>query len=330
VPLKLTLVSITVAAVLVLASPLGARAQPPARVYRVGILLTTPVSPNPPLDAFLQGMRNLGYVEGSNVVVEYRATDPDKLDRLPALAAELVNSKVDIIFALATGPAQAAKNATKAIPIVFVNANDPINTGLVASLARPGGNVTGLTNAGPDLSGKRLQFLREIRPEIGDIALLWNASNRTVARQVAETEVAARALKVQLHVVAIRGPNDLEGAFSAIIKARAGGLVVIADVLTSLHRERIVAWAARNRLPVISEFRNFAVSGALLSYGPSGPAAGRRAASFVDKILKGAKPADLPVEQPTAFELVINAKTAKALGVTIRPALLLQADEVIQ
>ena len=329
-PLKLTLVSITVAAVLVLASPLGARAQPPARVYRVGILLTTPVSPNPPLDAFLQGMRNLGYVEGSNVVVEYRATDPDKLDRLPALAAELVNSKVDIIFALATGPAQAAKNATKAIPIVFVNANDPINTGLVASLARPGGNVTGLTNAGPDLSGKRLQFLREIRPEIGDIALLWNASNRTVARQVAETEVAARALKVQLHVVAIRGPNDLEGAFSAIIKARAGGLVVIADVLTSLHRERIVAWAARNRLPVISEFRNFAVSGALLSYGPSGPAAGRRAASFVDKILKGAKPADLPVEQPTAFELVINAKTAKALGVTIRPALLLQADEVIQ
>ena len=318
-----------IVAVLLLGSPLGAEAPPAARVYRIGILLVT-TSPNPPLDPFLQEMRDLGYVEGRNVIIEYRSTDPDKLDRLPELATDLVSRKVDIIFALATGPALAAKNATKTIPIVFANANDPVNAGLVASLGRPGGNLTGLTNTGPDLSGKRLQLLKEMLPELSHIALLWNASNPFVARQIPETEVAARALRVQLLVVSIRGPNDFESAFSAITKVRAGGLVVIQDVLTQAHRERIVALATRNRLPVISEFRNFAVSGALLTYGPSGPDAGRRAAYFVDKILKGAKPADLPVEQPTKFELVINLKTAKTLGLTIPPVLLLQANEVIE
>ena len=318
-----------IVAVLLLGSPLGTEAQPAARVYRIGILLAT-ISPNPNLDAFLQEMRDLGYVEGRNVIIEYRSTDPDKLDRLPGLAADLVSRKVDIIFALATGPALAAKNDTKTIPIVFANANDPVNTGLVASLGRPGGNLTGLTNTGPDLSSKRLQLLKEVLPETSHIALLWNASNPLVARQIPETELAARALKVQLHVVAIRGPNDFERAFSAIAKVRAGGLVVIQDVLTGAHRERIVALATKNRLPMISEFRNFAVAGALLTYGPSGPDAGRRAAYFVDKILKGAKPADLPVEQPTKYELVINRKTAKTLGLTIPPTLLLQANEVIE
>ena len=275
-------------------------------------------------------MRDLDYVDGRNVIIEYRSTDPHRLDRLPALAADLVSRKVDIILALATGPAQAAKGATKTIPIVFALANDPVHAGLVASLARPGSNLTGLTNTGPDLSAKRLQLLKEVQPEISHIALLWNASNPTVARQVSETEVAARALKVQLHVVAVRGSNDFESAFSTITKARVGGLVVIADVLTAEHRERIVALATRNRLPVISEFRNFADSGALLTYGSSGPDAGRRAAYFVDKILKGANPADLPVEQPTKFELVINLRAAKALGLTIPPSLQLRADQVIE
>ena len=311
-------------------APLAAEAQPPGRVYRIGILLAAPISQYPPLDAFLQGMRDLDYVEGRNVIIEYRSTDPHRLDRLPALAADLVSRKMDIIFAIATGPAQAAKDATKTIPIVFALANDPVNAGLVASLARPGSNLTGLTNTGPDISAKRLQLLKEMLPQISHIALLWNASNPMVARQVSETEVAARTLKVQLHVVAIRGPNDFESAFSAITKARVSGLVVIADVLTAAHRERIAALAIKNRLPVISEFRNFADSGALLTYGPSAPDAGRRAAYFVDKILKGAKPADLPVEQPTKFELVINLKTAKALGLTIPQTVLLQADQVIE
>jgi putative tryptophan/tyrosine transport system substrate-binding protein len=254
----------------------------------------------------------------------------DKLDRLPGLATNLVRRKVDVIFALATGPAQAAKNATSTIPVVFANANDPVNAGLVASLARPGRNVTGLTNTGPDLSAKRLQLLKEMRPNLSEVALLWNASNPTVARQVAETEAAARALKVRLRVLAIQGPNDLEGVFSAITTAGAGGLVVIADVLTSLHREKIVAWAAQKRLPLISEFRAFAVSGALATYGPSGRDAGRRAAELVDKILKGTRPADIPVEQPAVFELVINLKTAKTIGLSIPPALLLQANELIE
>ena len=315
--------------VVLLGSAPGTQAQPAARVYRVGILLTTSIARLPALDAFLQGLRELGYVEGRNVIFEYRSTDPDKLDRLPGLAVDLVSSKVDIIFAIATGPAQAAQNATKTTPIVFVNASDPVNAGLVASLGRPGGNLTGLTNTGPDLSAKRLQLLKEMLPGISHIALLWNASNALIARQVQETELAARALKVQLHVVAIRGPADFESAFSAISKARAGGLVVIQDVLTGAHRERIAALAAKHRLPMISEFRNFADVGALLTYGPSGPDAGRRAAHFVDKILRGAKPADLAVEQPTKLELVINLKTAKMLDLTIPPALLLRASEVI-
>jgi putative ABC transport system substrate-binding protein len=188
-------------AVLLLDSPLGTEPQPPRRVDRIGILLAAPISQYPPLDAFLQAMRDLDYVDGRNVIIEYRSTDPHRLDRLPALAADLVSRKVDIIFALATGPAQAAKGATKTIPIVFALANDPVHAGLVASLARPGSNLTELTNTGPDISAKRLQLLKEVRSEISHIALLWNASNPTVARQVSETEVAARALKVQLHVV---------------------------------------------------------------------------------------------------------------------------------
>ena len=316
--------------VVLLGLPLGAEAQPAARVYRVGILMTSSTTRTTALDAFLEELRHLGYVEGRNLVLVYRSTDPDKLERLPGLAADLVSSKVDIIFAMATGPAQAAQSATRTIPIVFVNASDPVNARLVASLGRPGGNLTGLTNTGPDISAKRLQLLKEMLPEISHVAVLWNASNPNVARQVPETEAAARALKVQLHVVAIRGPSDFETAFSAITSARAGGLVVIQDVLTGAHSERIAALAAKNRLPMISEFRNFADAGALLTYGPSGADAGRRAAQYVDKILRGAKPADLAVEQPTRFDLVINRKTAKTLGLTVPAALLLRANDVIE
>jgi putative ABC transport system substrate-binding protein len=315
----------------VFVAPLVAEAQQAATVYRIGILLPLPlpVSRNPGLGEFLPGLRDLDYVEGRNIIIEYRAAE-GKLERLPTLAADLVSTKVDIIFALATTAAQAAKNATKMIPIVFAGANDPVNIGLVASLARPGGNVTGLTNTGPDLSGKRLELLKEIAPGASRIAILWNPANPTVAGQVRETEVAARALGTQLQVVEIRGPDDLESAFQAITSGRAGGLVVIADVITHEHRERIAALAARSRLPTISECRAFAASGVLMSYGPSIPDAARRAAVLVDKILKGAKPADLPVEQPTKFELVINMKTAKALGLTIPPSLLLRADQVIE
>jgi len=324
-------IGFTVALILCLTLvPISVNAQPAERAHRIGILMTTPISRLPVLDAFLEEMRNRGYVQERNLSIEYRSTDPDRLDRLPELATDLVRGKVDIIFAIATGPAQAAQNATKTIPIVFVNASDPVNAGLVSSLGRPGGNLTGLTNTAPDLSAKRLQLLKEMLPEISRIALIWNASNAHIARQVSETEAAARALKVQLQVVAIRSPNDFETAFSVITKARAAGLVVIQDVLTGAYRERIVALAIRHRLPMISELRNFADSGALLTYGPSGPDAGRRAAHFVDKILKGAKPADLPVEQPTKFELVINLKTAKALGLTIPPSVLGRADQIIE
>ena len=224
----------------------------------------------------------------------------------------------------------AAKNATKTIPIVFIFANDPVNAGLVASLARPGGNLTGWTNTGPDLSGKRLELLKELLPRVSRVAVLWNAANPTIARQVSEMELAAHALKTELHLVAVRAPDEFESAFSAITRGRAGALVVIADVFTTEHRQRIAALAARNRLPMISEFRAFTIAGGLMAYGPSPPDAARRAAAHVDRILKGAKPGELPVEQPTQFELVINLKTARALGLTIPRSMLLRADQVLE
>jgi putative ABC transport system substrate-binding protein len=321
------LVSVLPLFLALLAVPLAVEAQQAEKVYRIGVL--APIPSTPGLAEFLQALHDLNYIKGRNLIIEYRSAE-GKLDRLPALAADLVSTKVDIIFALATTAAQAAKGATKTIPVVFAGANDPVNGGLVASLARPGGNVTGLTNIGPDLSAKRLQILKETVPGISRVAVLWNSANPTIARQVPETEVAARALSLQLLVVDIRGPEDLENAFRTITTGRSDGLVLIADVITTVHRDRIAALAVRNRLPMISEFPGFAASGGLISYGSSIADAARRAAALVDKILKGAKPADLPVEQPTKFQLVINMKTAKALGLTIPSSLLLQADQIIE
>jgi putative tryptophan/tyrosine transport system substrate-binding protein len=311
----------------VLAAPLAVEAQQLRRVYRVGVLFPTPISRIPAAGVFTQGLRDLGYIEGQNLVLEYRTIEADRLDLLPALAAELVAINVDIIFAVA-GAAHAAKNATQIIPIVFAGVGDPIGTGLVASLAHPGGNVTGLTNTAPDLSGKRLQLLKELVPSVSRVGLLWNSANPIVRQQLPETEAAARVLKTQLQMVAVRSLDEFESALSVMAEQRVGALVVIADVLTIAHRERIASLG--NRLPAISEFRDFAVSGGLAAYGPDAIDTARRAAGYVDKILKGAKPADLPVEQPTKFELVINMKTAKALGLTIAPSLLLRADQVIE
>jgi len=312
-----------------LAAPLVAQAQQAGKIYRVGVLLPIPVSRMPATGMFRQALRDLGYTEGQNLILEYRSLDTDKLDRLSTLAAELVSANVDVIFAVA-GAAHAAKNATKTIPIVFAGVGDPVGTGLVTSLAHPGGNVTGLTNTAPDLSGKRLQLVTELLPGVSTIAILWNATNPIVRGQVAETEAAARALKTHLLVVPIRSADDFEAAFTAITRQRSGALIVIADVVTTAHRERIATLAVKNRLPMISEFPDFAAAGGLMAYGPSAPDAAHRAAGYVDKILRGAKPGDLPVEQPTKFELVINLKTAKGLGLTIPPSILLRADQIIE
>jgi putative tryptophan/tyrosine transport system substrate-binding protein len=309
--------------------PHAVGAQPMRKVHRVGVLLPTPVSRIPATGVFRQALHDLGYIEGQNLLLEYRTIDADKLDRLPALATELVSANVDVIFAVA-GAAHAAKNATKTIPIVFAGVGDPVRTGLVTSLAHPGGNVTGLTNTAPDLSGKRLQLLTEMAPGVSRVAVLWNSNNPIIRGQVSETEAAARDLKVQLQVVPIHSADDFASAFSTITAQRAGAVVVIADVLILAHRERIAALALTHRLPTISEFPDFAVSGGLIAYGPSAADAGRRAAGYVDRILKGARPADLPVQQPNTFELVINLKTAKALGLTIPPSLLARADQIIE
>ena len=320
----------TAVALLLVVATLAADAQQPSRVYRIGILQPGPKTlPSPQIGGFREGLRDFGYVEGQNVLMEYRFAE-DELDRLPGLAAELVTLKVDIIYATVTPAAQAAKNATQTIPIVFGASSDPVDYGLVASLARPGGNITGLSNIAPELSGKRLELLRQVVPGGSLIAVLWNSANPIIARQVRETEVAAEVLKTKLHIVPVRGPDDFDSAFRAVTMGRPTALVVLADVLTTGHRGRIAEFAAKHRLPAISEFKEFAAAGFLMAYGPSLPETGRRVASYVDKILKGAKPGDIPVEQPTKFELTINLKTARTLGLTISPSLRLQADHVIE
>ncbi len=320
---------IATVAVAILATSLGTEAQQAGKVYRIGVLLAAPVLRSPGMSGFREELRNLGYVEGQNLVLEYRSTDYD-LGRLPRLAADLVDLKVDLIFAVTTGPAQAAKNATTTIPIVFVAVNNPVNDGLVASLGRPGGNVTGLTNAAPDLSGKRLELLKEIAPRVSEITILWNSVNRSIARQVQETEAAAKKLRLQVQIANMRGSDDLDRALRTIPSGQRGALVVLADIVTMGHRERIAEFAVSHRLPTISEFDWFASAGGLMAYGPNVRWMVERAAIYVDKILKGAKPSELPVEQPTKFQLVLNAKTAKALGLPVPPSLLLRADQILE
>jgi putative tryptophan/tyrosine transport system substrate-binding protein len=312
------------------AAPLAAEAQPAAKVYRIGVLEPTSMALNAAnLDAFRQGLRELGYVEGRNMRIEYRSAD-GRSERFPDLAAELVRLKVDVILTRGTPAVMAAKNATGTIPVVMAASGDPVLSGIVSSLARPGGNVTGLSAVVVEVSGKRLELIREVAPGVSRVAALFNMSNPNDALQWKEIETAAPSLRVQLQLLDVRKPSDFAGAFDAAVKGRAGALVVGLDALTWANHRPIVDLAAKHRLPAIYGGREFVNAGGLIAYGVSYPHLYHRAANFVDKILKGAKPADLPVEQPSKFELVINLKTAKALGLTIPPSLLQRADEVIQ
>jgi putative tryptophan/tyrosine transport system substrate-binding protein len=314
------------------AAPLAAEAQQAAKIARIGYLgFNLTASPHLP-EAFLQGLHDLGYVEGRNVVIEYRDAE-GKPERLPALAAELVALKVDVILAPGTPQALAAKQATRTLPIVFGAAADPVGSGLVTSLARPGGNVTGLSVLTPELVGKRLELLKQAVPGVSRVAVLWHPGNygeRTEQDMLKEAEVAGRALGVRLQFLEARGPGDLDRAFSDMTRARAGALTVVPSAMLFGERRRLVDLAAKNRLPAVYQWREGVDAGGLMSYGPDFADLFRRAATYVDKILKGAKPADLPVEQATKFDLVINLKTAKTLGLTIPPSLLQRADEVIQ
>lgn len=312
----------------VLAAPQAVDAQQAKKIPRIGYSTIASAADN--LEAFRQGLRALGYIEGQNITVEYRLA-AGNVDRLPELAAELISLKVDVIVAVGTPDALAAQKATQTIPIITVASADPVGSGLVASLARPGGNVTGLsTFAGPEMSGKQLELLKEIVPKLTHVVVLANPANPPTAGFLREAERAARSLGVQLRIVEARSPNDLDGAFSTIKKERAGALLVIADPVLVKNRSRIVAFAASSRLPAMYPYSLFVGVGGLMSYGANVTDLFRRAATYVDKILKGAKPADLPVEQPTKFELVINLRTAKALGLTIPQSVLIRADQVIE
>jgi ABC-type uncharacterized transport system substrate-binding protein len=313
-----------------LTAPLAAEAQQAGKVYRIGVLETTSPTLNAAnLDAFRRGLRELGYVEGHNFTIEYRTAD-GRPERFPGLAAELVRLKVDVIVTRGTPAVMAAKNATGTIPVVMAASAEPVLSGVVSSLAGPSGNVTGLSAMVVQVSGKRLELIREVVPGVSRVAALFNMSNPNDALQWKEMESAAPSLRLQLQLLDVRKPGDFAGAFDAAVKQRAGALVVGIDALTWANQRPIVDLAAKHRLPAIYAGREFVDAGGLIAYGVSYPHLYYRAASFVDKILKGAKPADLPVEQPTKFELAINLKTAKALGLTIPPSLLQRADQVIE
>jgi ABC-type uncharacterized transport system substrate-binding protein len=282
-----------------------------------------------PQGAFLEGLRALGYVEGQHLVLEYRGAEGQH-ERLPALAAELVRLPVDVLLMTTTPAALAAKDATTTVPIVMTTVGDLMGSGLVASLARPGGNITGLTSLTHELTGKQLEFLKAVRPTVSRVAILWNPANPANARGVQAADAAAQALGVQLHLVEARDPEAFDRAFAAMTSAPAGALLVMGDRVFLEHRSRLAELAAMSQLPTMHNVRPYVEAGGLMAYGPNPLDIHRRAAVYVDKILKGAKPADLPVEQPTTFELVINLKTAQALGLTIPPHLLFQADEIIR
>jgi putative ABC transport system substrate-binding protein len=314
-----------------LAAPWAADAQEPGKVPRIGVLGPTTRSDSAPwFAAFRRGLRELGWVEGQNISLEYRWAE-GRTERLLDLAAELVRLRVDVMLVGATAPAVAARNATRTIPIVMATSGDPVGMGLVASLARPGGNVTGLTvNVGVETFGKNLELLREAVPKVRRVAVLSNPASPYHVLGVKHVKAAAQPVDVQLHFLEARGPDDLDRAFAAMARARAEALFVLPDPTFLLHRARLHDLAAKSRLPAMYALRQHTETGGLMSYGVDLRDNYRRAATYVDKILKGAKPADLPIEQPTKFELVINLKTAKALGLTIPASMLARADEAIQ
>jgi ABC-type uncharacterized transport system substrate-binding protein len=313
--------------------PLAAEAQQTGKVVRIGYLATDLAAASNLTEAFRRGLRDLGYVEGRNVVIEYRDAE-GKPARFPALAAELVTLKADVIVtAGGTLAALAAKQATKTIPVVFIAVSDPVASAVVTSLAHPGGNVTGLSNVNADLVGKRLEHITQVVPGLGRVVALWQPGGlgeRTEREMLRQADDAARALGVRLQFVEAREAADLERAFSEIFRARAQALTVFPSTMFFNERSRIADLAAKNRVPAVYQLREFVEAGGLMSYGTNLNDLFQRAATYVDKIAKGTKPADLPVEQPTKFELVINLKTAKALGLTMPPSLLLRADQVIQ
>jgi putative ABC transport system substrate-binding protein len=315
-------------AFVVLAVSLEVGAQP-ATITRIGVLSPGYPGPSPLLDAFVQGLRELGYVEKRSIAIEYRFAE-GRPERLPALAAELVQLNVAAILTVNTPASRAAKSATNKIPIVFAWVADPAAGGLVANFARPEANATGLTTFAPELSGKRLELLKQTVTGLSRVSVLWNSANPTATDLAKEMEGAAPQVGIQIHALPIRSPDELPKAFESAARNRAGALFVIEEAMLLPHRRRILDLAAKQRLPTASQFREFADAGGLLSYGPNLPDLFRRAAIYVDRILKGAKPGDLPVQQPTKLELVINRRTANALGVTISPSLLLQADQVLE
>jgi putative tryptophan/tyrosine transport system substrate-binding protein len=309
------------------AAPLGAGAQP-AKAYRIGYLETSTMRARA-WEAFRERLRELGYVEGQTVTLETRWAG-GQVDRLPGLAAELVRLKVDVIVTAGSPAALAAKKTTASVPIVMATGGDPVGLGLVASLARPGGNVTGLTTLSRELSGKRLEMLREVLPRGTRVGMLWHRTSGIDALTRRETEEAAQVLGVPFHAHAVDGPGDFDRAFDAIVADRGGAVMVATSAMFLGHRRQLADLALKHRLPTIFAFREYAEAGGLMAYGPSYAELFQRAAGYVDRILKGARPADLPVEQPTKFELIINLKTVKALGLTIPPSVLARADELIQ
>ena len=321
-----------IAAVLAFAMCIAvAQAQQPTKIPRIGYLTgATPDGQSARIEAFRQGLRELGYLEGKDIVIEYRYAE-GKRDRLPTLAAELVRLKVDVIVTNGGGQTRAVKNATSTIPIVMTQDGDPVANGFVASLARPGGNITGLSNLSPQMSGKQLEILKEIIPKLARVAVFGSpVSTPSNAQQLREIELAAGPFKVNLQYLAVVGPKDIDAAFRAATKGRANAILVQPGPIFNSNRTRTAKLAVESRLPAMYSHSQYVMDGGLMTYSPSLPELDRRAATYVDKILKGAKPADLPVEQPTKFEFIINLKAAKEIGLAIPPNVLARADKVIK
>jgi putative ABC transport system substrate-binding protein len=314
---------------MLLALCFAVEAQQQAKIPKTGWLGIRAAASDPARESFRREFRALGYIEGKNVVFEYRSAD-DKMERLPAFADELVRLKVDVLLAWLTPAAVAAKNATRTIPIVFNGGFDPVALGLVDSLARPGGNITGFTSMASVLAGKRLELLKEITPKLSRVAVVWDPQNPGSAQQWKESQLPARELELELHSIEVSSVDNFEAAFKEAVKSRSGALALMASPFFYSNQRQFVDLATKNRLPAIYPREEFITAGGLISYGSDGKESFRRAASMVDKILKGAKPGDLPVEQPTKFELVINLKTAKQIGLNIPQSLLYRADKVIK
>ena len=332
VALSTILFALSLVGALLFALSFRAEAQQTAKkVPLIGILRSgSPSSAALLNEAIRQGLRDLGYIDGKTIAIEYRYAE-GKLERLPELAAELVRLKVDVILLGGTDSIRAAKQATSTIPIVVGNAGDLVGAGLVASLAKPGGNITGSTTISPDLSGKRLELLKEVVPNVSRVAVIWNRQvGGTTEEQVKQTESAARQFELKIQSVVVRDPSEFEGVYATMTKQGANAVIIIRDALTLFHRKKLAELAVKNRVPSMCEGQEFVDDGCLKAYGPDLLYLWRRAAVFVDKILKGAKPADLPVEQPMKFELVINLKTAKQIGLTIPQSVLYRADRVIK